>query len=108
MHAMRASGRPLAAHAGGTIMPEFFAGLDVADKTTAICILDTKGKLILETSAATTPLAITTALKPYKRMLSKVGQESGTKSAWLHTELLKRRFPMVCLDARHAHAALGA
>lgn len=89
-------------------MTKLFAGLDVADRSTALCIVDEKGKLILETVTATTPEAIREVLRPYRRHLKSVGQESGMKSAWLHKELAKAKFPMVCLDARHANAALRA
>ena len=89
-------------------MTGYFAGLDVSDQTTAICLLDGRGKPVLETSVATTPAAIAGALKPYRRVLEIVGQEAGTKAAWLHKELTKRKFPVVCLDAYHTHAALAA
>jgi transposase len=89
-------------------MSKFHAGLDVADQTTAICVQDDVGKIIFETSVATTPTAIAGALKPYRQMLESVAQETGTKARWLHKELTKRRLPMLCLDARHTHAALAA
>jgi transposase len=53
-------------------------------------------------------LAIAKALTPYKRMLSKVAHESGAKAPWLQKELLRRRYPMVCLDARIASGLLSA
>jgi transposase len=89
-------------------MPKVHAGLDVSDQTTALCVLGKLGKPILETTVATTPAAIAAALKPYRRSLAAVALETGTKAAWLHKELTKLRFPMVCLDARHAHSALRA
>src|SRR6185503_316307 len=89
-------------------MPKLFAGLDVADQTTEICVLDAGGKVVCQSSAGTTPAAIAKVLKPYRRFLVTVGQETGTKAMWLHKELVSRRFPMVCLDARHAKSALAA
>jgi transposase len=89
-------------------MGKLHAGLDVADKTTAICVMEASGKIVLETSVTTEPKAIAAALKPYQRVLTSVGQETGTKSTWLHKELTRRRLPMICLDARHAKAALAA
>src|SRR6185436_1591707 len=89
-------------------MPKLFAGLDVADQTTAVCVLDAAGKTICQSSADTTPAAIAAVLKPHRRFLVAVGQETGAKSMWLHKELLSRRFPMLCLDARHVKAALAA
>lgn len=89
-------------------MSAFYAGLDVSDRTTAICVIDAQGRSVLEESVDTNPIAIARALKPYGRMLQVVGQESGSKGPWLHKELSKRRLPVVCLDARLASANLSA
>lgn len=89
-------------------MAKAYAGLDVSDQTTAICVLDKTGSPIFESSVPTLPTAIATALRPYRRSLASVALESGTKSVWLYKELTKNRLPMVCLDARHARAALAA
>ena len=37
---------------------------------------------------------------------ARVGMETGPLAVWLWNELHDRRLPAVCLDARHAHAAL--
>src|SRR5688572_10735152 len=89
-------------------MPKLFAGLDVSHRTTAICIMDESGEVRAELTAPTTPAAIAAALRPYRRRLATVGQESGAKASLLHNGLRSLRFPMVTLDARHAHAALSA
>jgi transposase len=89
-------------------MPKLYVGLDVSHKTTAICALDDSGKIALHTSVATTPKAIAAALRPHKRAIARVGQESGTLAEWLHKELTLLGFPMVCLDARHTYSALAA
>lgn len=89
-------------------MRALHAGLDVADQTVSICIVDGFGRIVLEETCATTPKAIGEVLRPHRSKLRQVGQETGTKSTWLHNELLKQRFPMVCLDARHAKAAVAA
>ena len=36
----------------------------------------------------------------------RIGLESGATSTWLWTELNKRGLPVICIDARHAKAAL--
>jgi transposase len=86
----------------------FYAGLDVSDLTTAICVIDRRGARAFEVSVSTTPAAIASALKPYRRTLEKVGHESGSKAPWLQKELIKRKLPMVCLDARITHGSLAA
>ncbi len=89
-------------------MQELHAGLDVADRTTAICILDECGDIVLEDTAETTPDSIAAVLRPYRRRLKTVGQETGTKSVWLHKGLERAKYPIRSLDARIAHAALKA
>lgn len=89
-------------------MKPLYAGLDVSYQTTSICIVDTSGSVALETSTATKPEAIVKALKPYRRRIKLVGQESGNLAAWLERKLVEAKLPMVCLDARHASSALKA
>jgi transposase len=86
----------------------FYAGLDVSDACTSICVVDQARAVVIETQVATSPAAIATALRPYRKALAKVGHETGAKAPWLHKELTKRRLPIVCLDARHTHAQLSA
>lgn len=88
-------------------MPRFYAGLDVADLTTAICVVDQSGAKILESVSETTPEAIATVLKPYQRSLKLVGQEAGTRAAWLHRGLTHAKLPMCCIETRKAHAVLS-
>lgn len=87
-------------------MSAFYAGLDVSDRTTAICVVDSAGEIILECTADTTPAAISRQLAPYRRVLKTVAHESGSKAPWLQKELLKKRLPVVCVDARKASAVL--
>lgn len=89
-------------------MAQLFAGLDVSDKTTAICIVNKRGEMVWEGSADTEPQALILALKPYKSVLHAVGMEAGVKAAWLQRALYSKRYPIICLDTRHTHAALSA
>ena len=76
---------------------EFFSGLDVGMDETAICVVDDKGKVVLQTTVVTDPEAIKLALKPYLGRLRRVGHETGSLSPRLHLELLKLGLPVVCL-----------
>lgn len=87
---------------------EFFCGLDVAMDETAICVVNDKGAMHLETSAVSDPVAIRDALKPYLGRLRRAGHEAGSLSPWLHPETLKPGLPVVCLETQHARAALSA
>lgn len=89
-------------------MRKLHAGLDVADKTTAICIVNESGEVVFQGTTETTPEAISDALKPYRRRLASVGQEAGTKASWLHKELSRAKLPIHSLDPWHTHSALNA
>ena len=41
-----------------------------------------------------------------RRMSPEIGLEAGATSTWLWTELNKMGLPVICIDARHAKAAL--
>jgi transposase len=92
----------------GRRLMKFFCGLDVAMDETAICVVDDKGTVHLQTTALSEPEAIWTALQPYLPRLRQVGHEAGSLSPWLHPELLKLGLPVVCLERQHARAALSA
>jgi len=87
---------------------EFFCGLDVSMDETAICIVDDKGGVHLQTSAMTDPDALFTALQPFLGRLRRVGHEAGSLSPWLHPELSKLGLPVVCLETVHVRAAMSA
>jgi len=87
---------------------EFFTGLDVGMDETAICVVDEKGKVVLETTVMTDPEAIKLALQPYLGRLRRVGHEAGSLSPWLHPELLKLGLSAICLETLHVRAALKA
>jgi transposase len=86
-------------------MPNY-AALDVSLETTAICVVDERGRMIREKKVATCPDAIALILCEGSHELARVGLETGPLAMWLWNELRDRGLPVVCLDARHAHAAL--
>ena len=87
---------------------EYFAGLDVGVKETAICVVNSAGAVVLEASAETTADAIYQALEGYARRLRRVGHEAGALSPWLHRGLQRLGLEVVLLETRHVHAALKA
>src|SRR3954454_12721579 len=84
-----------------------YAALDVSMEQTAICVVDETGRKLTEAKVVTCPDAITTWLRDKTATLTKVGMETGPLAVWLWNELSKRGLPIVCLDARHASAALS-
>ena len=84
-----------------------FVGLDVSLKETSICIVDEAGAVIKEGSALSDPACIAEYVSNYAPFVSRIGLESGPTSSWLWRALETRGFPVICIDARHASAALS-
>src|ERR1700741_980669 len=85
---------------------EHYVGLDVSLKLTAICIVDRTGKIQREGVVASNPETIAAFIKSHAPHVARVGLETGATSTWLWTELNKLGLPVICIDARHAKAAL--
>lgn len=83
-----------------------YVGLDVSQKTTSICMVNAGGRRIWRGVCATTPELIERAIRSYGGEDTRVGVETGPMTPWLVHELRGRRLDVVCLDARHARAAL--
>jgi transposase len=76
-------------------------------KLTAICIVDRTGKIQREDVVPSDPEAIAALIESHSSNVARVGLEAGATSTWLWTELNNRGLPVICIDARHAKAALG-
>jgi transposase len=85
---------------------EQYVGLDVSLKMTAICIVDRTGKIKREGVVASDPEAIAAFVRLHAPHVARIGLETGATSTWLWTELNKMGLPVICIDARHAKAAL--
>ncbi len=83
-----------------------YVGLDVSLRQTAVCIVDQTGKIIREGTVDSDPDAIAAFIAKHARDVARIGLETGATSTWLWTELKKRELPVICIDARHAKAAL--
>jgi transposase len=85
-----------------------YAALDVSMEQTAICVVDESGKKIIE-GKVQRPIPTPSRRGSPKRAgsLEKVGMETGPLAVWLWNELRTRGLSIVCLDARHASAALA-
>jgi transposase len=86
---------------------ERYVGLDISLKLTAICIVDRTGKIERGGVVSSDPEAIATFIKSHAPNVARIGLETGaTTTTWLWTELNKLGLPVICIDARHAKAAL--
>jgi len=79
----------------------------VSLETTAICVIDQAGVIVWRGMCASDPMAIYAAIAKHAPKVIRVGIETGQLSNWLTLSLRRRGVPIVCLDARHAKAALS-
>lgn len=94
---------------------KYFVGLDVSQKTTAICVIDADGTIVHEGSVNSRPNDIFGWIK--NRLLSndsgvrvdeiRVGLEAGSLSAWLHDGLNQHGFDVICMETFQAHRFLA-
>lgn len=84
-----------------------YVGLDVSLAETSIVVIDDGDRVLWRGSTASTPDAIAEALRKYAARAERVGLEAGQLSAWLYHGLKAKGLPVVCIDARHAKAALS-
>jgi transposase len=83
-----------------------YVGLDVSQDQTSICVVDESGRVLWQGKCASTPEAIAATLSSKAPEAERIGLESGPLSIWLCHGLTALGLPVVCLDARHAQAAL--
>ena len=83
-----------------------YVGLDVSLKQTAVCVVDQAGKTKREGMVVSDPDVIADFIATNAPHVARIGLETGATSTWLWTELKKRGLPVICIDARHAKAAL--
>lgn len=84
-----------------------YVGLDVSQKETAVCVIDEAGKIVFEGKARSEPGALAKVIAKRAPGAVRIGFETGAMSSWLWHELKRIDLPVVCIDARHAHAALS-
>ncbi len=84
-----------------------YVGLDVSMEETSVCVLDASGSAVWEGKVVSEPGAIVRMLQRRAPKAEKVGLETGPTSTWLWHELRAAGIEVVCIDARHAQAALS-
>jgi transposase len=84
-----------------------YVGLDVSMEESSICVLDGGGASIFEGSARSRPEDLIRLLRAKAPHAERIALETGSLSSWLWHELSAAGLPVVCLDARHAKAALS-
>ena len=85
-----------------------YAGLDVSDKTTHICVVDGDGGVLRRDVVASDPEVLAKWFHKHSRGITRVVLETGTLSTFLYHGLKERDVPIECICARHAKGALSA
>lgn len=89
-------------------MTRFYAGLDVSDKCTHLCVVDEAGTIAWRGVCATDPEVLARTLERHGPGLVRAVLETGSLSAFLYHGLIERHVPAVCICARHANGVLSA
>jgi transposase len=82
-----------------------YIGLDVSLKETAISIRRA-GKRVWRGTCASDPQLIAALIRKHAPLVEKVVFETGPLSVWFYHALTAEGLPAICIDARHAKAAL--
>lgn len=85
---------------------QYYAGLDVSLEETWICIMSQSGEIIAEGAVPSEVEDIALYLKSLGFDYDRIGLEAGPTSAWLYQGLINADLPVICIDPRHANAAL--
>ncbi len=88
---------------------EYYVGLDVSQKQTSVCVIDSEGKQLCEGKCLSKPQDIHGWLGRRvdldKRV--KIGLEAGNMSSWLHGGLCGYGHEVVCMETFQAHRFLA-
>ena len=88
-------------------MKQQYVGLDVSLEQTSICVIDDAGAIVWRGKCRSTPESIHAVIAKHAPKAAQIGLETGQLSTWLFHELRARQLPVICIDARHAKAALS-
>lgn len=86
---------------------ELYVGMDVSLKETSICVVNEAGGIVSEGVVISEPDVIAAHIKNRAAGAKRIGLETGPTATWLWHELRARGLPVICIDARHAKAALS-
>ena len=87
---------------------DVYIGLDVSLASTAVCVLDEKGKVATEAQVASTPEALVSFMAKLPHEIAAIGLEAGPLSHWLHKGMTDAGFEAVLMETRQVKGALKA
>lgn len=86
---------------------KFYAGLDISQSETAICVVDETGQIVREQKVETEPELLLSALRAHNVSFERVGLEACPLSEWLFAELTAAGLPAICVEVRRLRATLA-
>ena len=72
-----------------------------------MCVINAAGKVLWQGKCASTPEVMVATVKRHALQAARIAIETGPMSAWHYHSLAAAGLPVVCVDARHAKAALA-
>ena len=84
-----------------------YAGLDISNIDTSICIVDQDGNIVKEAKVSSDPSAIDVYLQKTKLTFERIGLEAGALSHWLVNGLRMKKWLVICIDPRFMSAILS-
>lgn len=84
-----------------------YAGLDVSDKMTHLCVVDADGAILKRDVVASDPDMLAKWLGKHCPGLARVVLETGPLSTFLYHGMIERGIPIECICARHAKGVLA-
>ena len=83
---------------------EYYAGMDVSEEATSVCVIDGGGKVVSEAKVATDPSELARHLMQFGVAFSLVGLEAGALTPWLAREMAALGLPVVVIETRRMKA----
>ena len=88
-----------------------YVGLDASKDETRLCVLGADGAKLFEAKVGTEPHALVGAIArtadKHEARVELIGLQMGAMAGLLWRELRAWSLTFICIDARHAHAALS-
>jgi transposase len=85
-----------------------YAGIDVSLECSAVCVVDSAGKILRETKVASEPEALIVWLRSLGQTIERIGLEAGPLSQWLYAALREAGLAVELLETRHVRDAFKA
>lgn len=86
---------------------QFFVGLDISLKKTAICVVDDAGKTVFEGQVPSNPDDLIAKIDQWREHIALIGLEACPLSEWIYGALVEHGYDVRCLETRHTQRFLS-